>query len=52
MSPRSSRPLIRRLFLSNQGEIVKRILYLNPEAEFIFCAGDDKVRCTISSIVD
>ncbi|KAF9440738.1 glycosyltransferase family 20 protein [Macrolepiota fuliginosa MF-IS2] len=26
----------------NKGEIVKRILYLNPEAEFIFCAGDDK----------
>ncbi|KAG6815599.1 hypothetical protein H0H87_000265 [Tephrocybe sp. NHM501043] len=27
----------------NKGEIVKRILYKNPEAEFIFCAGDDKV---------
>ena len=26
----------------NKGEIVKRILYLNPDAEFIFCAGDDK----------
>ncbi|KAG6901620.1 hypothetical protein C0995_009893 [Termitomyces sp. Mi166 len=25
-----------------QGEIVKRILYKNPDAEFIFCAGDDK----------
>lgn len=28
----------------NKGEIVKRILYFNPDAEFIFCAGDDKVR--------
>lgn len=28
----------------NKGEIVKRILYLNPDAQFIFCAGDDKVR--------
>ena len=27
----------------NKGEIVKRILYKNPEAEFVFCAGDDKV---------
>ncbi|EKM75349.1 hypothetical protein AGABI1DRAFT_46667 [Agaricus bisporus var. burnettii JB137-S8] len=26
----------------NKGEIVKRILYLNPDTEFIFCAGDDK----------
>ncbi|TFK67349.1 trehalose 6-phosphate phosphatase [Pluteus cervinus] len=26
----------------NKGEIVKRILYENPDAEFIFCAGDDK----------
>ncbi|KAF8633173.1 hypothetical protein AX17_004674 [Amanita inopinata Kibby_2008] len=26
----------------NKGEIVKRILYKNPDAEFIFCAGDDK----------
>lgn len=26
----------------NKGEIVKRILYTNPDAEFIFCAGDDK----------
>ncbi|RXW23930.1 hypothetical protein EST38_g1929 [Candolleomyces aberdarensis] len=26
----------------NKGEIVKRILYRNPDAEFIFCAGDDK----------
>ncbi|KAF9009898.1 trehalose 6-phosphate phosphatase [Cyathus striatus] len=26
----------------NKGEIVKRILYHNPDAEFIFCAGDDK----------
>ena len=28
----------------NKGEIVKRILYHNPDAEFVFCAGDDKVR--------
>jgi len=28
---------------ARQGEIVKRILYQNPDAEFIFCAGDDKV---------
>jgi len=28
--------------LTLQGEIVKRILYKNPDAEFIFCAGDDK----------
>jgi len=27
----------------NKGEIVKRIVYKNPDAEFIFCAGDDKV---------
>ncbi|KAF9495147.1 glycosyltransferase family 20 protein [Pleurotus eryngii] len=26
----------------NKGEIVKRILYKNPDSEFIFCAGDDK----------
>jgi trehalose 6-phosphate synthase/phosphatase len=26
----------------NKGEIVKRILYNNPSAEFVFCAGDDK----------
>lgn len=26
----------------NKGEIVKRILYHNPETEFVFCAGDDK----------
>ncbi|KAG6846500.1 hypothetical protein H0H93_013565, partial [Arthromyces matolae] len=26
----------------NKGEIVKRILFKNPDAEFIFCAGDDK----------
>ncbi|KAF8840575.1 glycosyltransferase family 20 protein [Paxillus ammoniavirescens] len=26
----------------NKGEIVKRIVYMNPDAEFIFCAGDDK----------
>ena len=26
----------------NKGEIVKRILYANPDAEFVFCAGDDK----------
>ena len=27
----------------NKGEIVKRIVYQNPDAEFVFCAGDDKV---------
>jgi len=27
----------------NKGEIVKRILFNNPDAEFVFCAGDDKV---------
>ncbi|KAJ7640663.1 trehalose-6-phosphate phosphatase [Mycena polygramma] len=26
----------------NKGEIVKRLLYKNPDAEFVFCAGDDK----------
>ncbi|KAA1474504.1 glycosyltransferase family 20 protein [Dentipellis sp. KUC8613] len=26
----------------NKGEIVKRILYEHPDAEFVFCAGDDK----------
>lgn len=26
----------------NKGEIVKRILYCHPDAEFVFCAGDDK----------
>ncbi|KAF8069052.1 trehalose 6-phosphate phosphatase [Lyophyllum atratum] len=26
----------------NKGEIVKRILYQNPDAQFVFCAGDDK----------
>lgn len=26
----------------NKGEIVKSIIYQHPEAEFIFCAGDDK----------
>jgi trehalose 6-phosphate synthase/phosphatase len=26
----------------NKGEIVKRILYQHPDAEFVFCAGDDK----------
>ena len=26
----------------NKGEIVKRILYEHPQAEFVFCAGDDK----------
>ncbi|KAF8493482.1 glycosyltransferase family 20 protein [Russula emetica] len=26
----------------NKGEIVKRILYLNPDTQFVFCAGDDK----------
>ncbi|KAF7986361.1 hypothetical protein HWV62_35372 [Athelia sp. TMB] len=26
----------------NKGEIVKRIVFKNPDAQFIFCAGDDK----------
>ena len=26
----------------NKGEIVRRLLYENPDADFIFCAGDDK----------
>ncbi|KAI6021119.1 glycosyltransferase family 20 protein [Pisolithus marmoratus] len=26
----------------NKGEIVKSLLYTNPDAEFVFCAGDDK----------
>lgn len=26
----------------NKGEIVRRLMYENPEADFIFCAGDDK----------
>ncbi|KAG8733782.1 threalose-6-phosphate phosphatase [Ceratobasidium sp. 423] len=26
----------------NKGEIVKRLMYANPDAEFVFCAGDDK----------
>jgi trehalose 6-phosphate synthase/phosphatase len=26
----------------NKGEIVRRLLYKNPDAEFVFCAGDDK----------
>lgn len=26
----------------NKGEIVRRIVYENPDADFIFCAGDDK----------
>jgi hypothetical protein len=26
----------------NKGEIVKSLLYKNPDADFVFCAGDDK----------
>lgn len=26
----------------NKGEIVRRLLYENPDADFVFCAGDDK----------
>jgi trehalose 6-phosphate synthase/phosphatase len=26
----------------NKGEIVKRIVYKNPDTQFVFCAGDDK----------
>ncbi|KAJ6560111.1 trehalose-phosphatase [Mycena capillaripes] len=32
----------------NKGEIVKRLLYENQDAEFIFCAGDDKM-CFLSA---
>lgn len=32
----------------NKGEIVKRLLYTNPDAEWVFCAGDDKVRGVVS----
>ena len=35
----------------NKDEIVKRILYLNPDAQFVFCAGDDKVRLTLQSLL-
>ncbi len=35
----------------NKGEIVKRLLYNHSDAEFIFCAGDDKVR-NCSDILD
>lgn len=28
----------------NKGEIVKRLMYENPEVDMIFCAGDDKVK--------
>ena len=28
----------------NKGEIVRRLMYENPDADFVFCAGDDKVR--------
>lgn len=31
----------------NKGEIVKRLMYSNPNAEFVFCAGDDKVRLNL-----
>ena len=41
----------------NKGEIVKRLLYTNPDAEFVFCAGDDKTdedmfraMCTLFSV--
>lgn len=27
----------------NKGEIVRRLIYENPDAEFVMCAGDDKV---------
>ena len=33
-----------RPMVINKGEIVRRILYLNPDARFVFRAGDDKVR--------
>ena len=31
-----------RVLAINKGEIVKKILYQNPDADFLFCAGDDK----------
>ncbi|KAJ7714879.1 hypothetical protein B0H16DRAFT_1898961 [Mycena metata] len=31
-----------RLIAVNKGEIMKRLLYLNSDAKFVFCAGDDK----------
>lgn len=34
----------------NKGEIVKRIMYENPDAEFVFCAGDDKVCSATASV--
>lgn len=33
----------------NKGEIVKRLMYQNPNAEFVFCAGDDKVNSILCS---
>ena len=36
----------------NKGEIVKRILYFNPDAQFVFCAGDDKVRSSLLSLAN
>lgn len=32
-----------RVLAINKGEIVKRIMYENPDADFLFCVGDDKV---------
>lgn len=32
-----------RVLAINKGEIVKRIIYQNPDADFLFCVGDDKV---------
>lgn len=31
-----------RVLAINKGEIVKRIMYENPDADFLFCVGDDK----------
>lgn len=31
----------------NKGEIVRRLMYENPDADFVFCAGDDKVSLTL-----
>ncbi|KAJ9118439.1 hypothetical protein QFC24_006270 [Naganishia onofrii] len=31
-----------RVLAINKGEIVKKIIYQNPDADFLFCAGDDK----------
>lgn len=34
----------------NKGEIVRRLMYENPDVEFVFCAGDDKVSLSRSEL--